>query len=163
MQDWLRRLTHLLVPVGIVGGLVMLGCASADMAGVLACIDGLFDYEVHLTLTIDDVEFDDLDQHTADVAAFMFSYDKMELSWLGYVQDEVAPGQPMQDTECLSAWEDNNVCMVPAGDRWVSGGGWYVMVNPLSPGAHTLHFTGAVGPMDSPFFSLDVSYDLMIE
>lgn len=34
MQDWLRRLTHLLVPVGIVGGLVMLGCASADMANV---------------------------------------------------------------------------------------------------------------------------------
>jgi hypothetical protein len=39
--------------------------------------------------------------------------------------------------------------------------GIYVMLKPLRPGDHTLHFSGAFGP--PPAFSLDVTYHLTVE
>ena len=36
--------------------------------------------------------------------------------------------------------------------------GYYLMLKPLSPGVHTLHFVGTI-----PGFSLDITYHLRID
>jgi hypothetical protein len=40
--------------------------------------------------------------------------------------------------------------------------GVFLMVAPLSVGEHTIRFIGVVGPLDSPFFSLDITYHLTV-
>lgn len=39
-------------------------------------------------------------------------------------------------------------------------GGYYVMLAPMPAGLHTIHFGGSVG--DPPFFTLDVTYNLLV-
>lgn len=42
--------------------------------------------------------------------------------------------------------------------------GYWIMVPPLSPGAHTLQFSGALcSPPGTPFFEVDVTYSLTVE
>ena len=37
-----------------------------------------------------------------------------------------------------------------------------VMLAPLSPGHHTIHFVGIVGPVSSPFVEIDVTYNINV-
>jgi len=41
--------------------------------------------------------------------------------------------------------------------------GFYLMLEPLCPGKHTLHFRGRIGPAADPTFELEVTYDLTVE
>jgi hypothetical protein len=36
------------------------------------------------------------------------------------------------------------------------------MVAPLSVGQHTIHFVGVVGPVASPFFFKDITYNITV-
>jgi hypothetical protein len=40
--------------------------------------------------------------------------------------------------------------------------GVYLMSAPLAPGRHTIHFTGIVGPADSPYVSQDITYQITV-
>lgn len=40
--------------------------------------------------------------------------------------------------------------------------GVFLMLAPLSVGDHTIRFVGVVGPLESPFFSLDITYHLKV-
>lgn len=40
--------------------------------------------------------------------------------------------------------------------------GVYLMLSPLSPGKHSIHFVGVVGPVSSPFVEDDITYDITV-
>jgi hypothetical protein len=40
--------------------------------------------------------------------------------------------------------------------------GVYLMLSPLSPGRHSIHFVGVVGPVGSPFVEDDITYDITV-
>jgi hypothetical protein len=55
----------------------------------------------------------------------------------------------------------DNVFGVPAGVYYPAiDSGYYVMLPPLSPGQHTIHFAGTIGFFG---FSLDVTYNLTVQ
>lgn len=49
---------------------------------------------------------------------------------------------------------------IPGGTYWGVDDGYYVMLKPLSPGAHTLNFKGGYPDFD---FYIDVTYELIVE
>jgi len=56
---------------------------------------------------------------------------------------------------------DDNIFGVPAGVYYPAvDSGYYVMLQPLSPGPHTIHFAGTIGFFG---FSLDVTYNLTVQ
>ena len=40
--------------------------------------------------------------------------------------------------------------------------GVFLMLSPLSVGQHTIHFVGVVGPVASPFFFKDITYNITV-
>ena len=65
----------------------------------------------------------------------------------------------------------DNIVAVAEGEPCLPGGltvypavadGVYLMVSPLSPGKHTIHFVGVAGPLISPFLKLDITYELTV-
>jgi hypothetical protein len=67
--------------------------------------------------------------------------------------------------------EKNNVVAVATGDPCLPGGltvyptvadGVYLMVAPLAPGRHTIHYIGVAGPLSAPFLVLDITYDITV-
>jgi hypothetical protein len=51
----------------------------------------------------------------------------------------------------------NNVLGVPAGRVTSLGDGYYLLLRPLAPGRHTIHFTGTLTPPEFTF-TLDIMY-----
>ena len=67
--------------------------------------------------------------------------------------------------------EEDNVLAALGGETCVPGGltvypaeaeGVYLMLAPLSPGNHSIHTVGVVGPVETPFFVQDVIYDITV-
>jgi len=67
--------------------------------------------------------------------------------------------------------EKDNVVAVAEGEPCLPGGltvypavadGVYLMLSPLSPGRHTIHFVGVAGPLNAPFLALDITYDITV-
>jgi hypothetical protein len=67
--------------------------------------------------------------------------------------------------------EKDNIVAVSEGEPCLPGGltvypavadGVYLMLSPLSPGRHTIHFVGVAGPLSSPFLKLDITYDIEV-
>ncbi len=55
----------------------------------------------------------------------------------------------------------DNLLGVPAGIYYPAvDSGYYVLLNPLSKGPHTIRFSATIGAFD---FSLDVTYEIMIQ
>ena len=42
------------------------------------------------------------------------------------------------------------------------GDGVYLMLAPLSPGKHTIHTVGVVGPASAPFVMVDITSDIRV-
>jgi len=40
--------------------------------------------------------------------------------------------------------------------------GIFLLVPPLAPGKHTIHFVGVAGPIASPFFAVDLTYNITV-
>lgn len=40
--------------------------------------------------------------------------------------------------------------------------GVYLMLSPFSPGKHTIHYIGVVGPANQPYFTQDITYDITV-
>ena len=68
--------------------------------------------------------------------------------------------------------ERGNVLAAFDGDPCLGGGvtiypavayGDYLMLSPLSPGKHTIHVVGVVGPESSPFVEDNITYDITVE
>jgi len=94
-------------------------------------------------------------------------------TWGNYIQDVFfeVDGVPIQDIAAQRvespqfglAPPDPNILGVPGGEGTAVGDGYYVLLAPLSPGAHTLHYGGrAVG---TPFgdFGTDVTDHITIQ
>ena len=67
--------------------------------------------------------------------------------------------------------EFGNVLGLVEGEPCIPGGltiypavadGNYLMVAPLSPGKHTIHFVGIAGPLATPFLEFDVTYEILV-
>jgi hypothetical protein len=67
--------------------------------------------------------------------------------------------------------EKDNIVAVSEGEPCLPGGltmypavadGVYLMLSPLPPGKHTIHFVGVAGPLSSPFVALDITYDITV-
>ncbi len=67
--------------------------------------------------------------------------------------------------------EKDNIVAVSEGEPCLPGkltvypavaDGVYLMLSPLSPGRHTIHFVGVAGPLSSPFLKLDITYDIEV-
>jgi hypothetical protein len=67
--------------------------------------------------------------------------------------------------------EKDNIVAVAEGEPCLPGGltvypavadGVYLMLSPLSPGKHTIHFVGVAGPLSKPFLKLDLTYDITV-
>jgi hypothetical protein len=67
--------------------------------------------------------------------------------------------------------EKDNIVAVSEGEPCLTGGltiypavadGVYLMLAPLAPGRHSIHFVGVAGPLDSPFLKLDITYDITV-
>ncbi|MGA2246664.1 MAG: hypothetical protein ABSH48_16855 [Verrucomicrobiota bacterium] len=67
--------------------------------------------------------------------------------------------------------EKDNIVAVSEGEPCLPGGltvypavadGVYLMLAPLSPGKHMIHFVGEAGPLISPFLKLDITYDITV-
>jgi len=67
--------------------------------------------------------------------------------------------------------EKNNVVAVATGDPCLPGGltvypavadGVYLMLAPLAPGKHTIHYVGVAGPLSAPFLVLDITYEITV-
>lgn len=67
-----------------------------------------------------------------------------------------------------TAFKDNVVANV-YGETCIPGGltiypavadGMYLMVAPLPPGHHTIHWIGVVGPASAPYFTQDITYTI---
>ena len=67
--------------------------------------------------------------------------------------------------------EKDNVVAGFFGEPCIPGGltiypavadGVYLMLSPLSPGQHTIHFVGVAGPVSSPFVKDDITYEIKV-
>ena len=67
--------------------------------------------------------------------------------------------------------KEHNIVAVAEGEPCLPGeltvypavaDGVYLMLSPLSPGKHTIHFVGVAGPLSSPFLKLDITYDISV-
>ena len=67
--------------------------------------------------------------------------------------------------------EKDNIVAVSEGEPCLPGGltvwpavadGAYLMLAPLSPGEHVIHFVGVGGPLSSPFVKLDITYHITV-
>jgi hypothetical protein len=54
---------------------------------------------------------------------------------------------------------DNNVLFVPAGEGYMAGDGYYLLLAPLSKGQHMIHFKGSFG---FPNFTSEETYHLTV-
>lgn len=67
--------------------------------------------------------------------------------------------------------EKDNIVAVSEGEPCLPGGltiypavadGVYLMLAPLAPGRHSIHFVGVAGPLSSPFLKIDITYDITV-
>ncbi len=67
--------------------------------------------------------------------------------------------------------KEHNIVAVAEGEPCLPGeltvypavaDGVYLMLSPLSPGKHTIHFVGVAGPLTAPFLKLDITYDISV-
>jgi hypothetical protein len=67
--------------------------------------------------------------------------------------------------------EKDNIVAVSEGEPCLPGGltmypavadGVYLMLAPLSPGKHLIHFVGVAGPLSAPFLKIDITYDITV-
>ncbi len=65
-------------------------------------------------------------------------------------------------TTCAGPIADN-ACGIPVGtEREAVTDGYWVMLHPLSPGAHQIHFAAGVLVSGQTIFSLDITYSLVV-
>ncbi|MGH2626780.1 MAG: dockerin type I repeat-containing protein, partial [Anaerolineales bacterium] len=58
---------------------------------------------------------------------------------------------------------DENILGVPAGSGLLVSDGYWLMLPPLTPGEHTVHFTGLLGGGPFAGFSQDMTYHLTVD
>jgi hypothetical protein len=104
----------------------------------------LMDLETTMSLTIDGVAVEDLEEYRAHTASF----------------PTIAPADADDRIHTCSGAIRENTCGVPVGSpRGTVSDGHWAMVRPLPPGEHQIHFTGGVPSFG---FSLDITYDIVV-
>jgi hypothetical protein len=104
-----------------------------------------------LFATLDGREIGGLTSYQGDSPSFEVTYTSEEPSW---------QYDPASGTDCLLPWAEGNVCGVEVGKpKLVHGIGYWLMLEPLAPGPHVLHFRGGFEAIQ---FSTDVTYVLNV-
>jgi len=105
--------------------------------------------EVTMTLDVDGHAITGLEEGRAETAKFI----DPTMSVMDDAFGSMCSG-PIRD----------NTCNVPVGSsRNCIGDGYWVMLKPLAPGKHDLHFTGKIVFAPDSSFELDVSYAITVE
>ena len=126
------------------------GCptfTSNTVAQLQAEADGNWSYVTEATCTIDGVAVAGLDNPQTTsyfTEATPFSYTTALSDSILYT--------PAYDLTCIPG----GTTIGPA-----VADGVYLMLAPLAPGKHTLHFTGIVGPTNAPFLDVDLTYQIV--
>jgi len=127
------------------------GCptfTSNTVAQLQAEADGNWSYVTETTCTIDGVAVAGLDdpQTTSYYAqAAPFSYTVALTDSILYL--------PPYDEPCIPG----GTTISPA-----VADGVYLMLAPLAPGIHTIHFVGIVGPTNAPYLDIDLTYQITV-
>ncbi|MCY2954402.1 MAG: PEP-CTERM sorting domain-containing protein [Planctomycetota bacterium] len=84
----------------------------------------------------------------------------------GVVVTDIADRAEMTEGGFFATFPLNNVYSVPADRQnlpWISyAEGYYIMLEPLSPGQHEINFGGRFGPATAPIFELDITYNVTV-
>jgi hypothetical protein len=109
---------------------------------------GTMDLDKTLTLEIDGQAVDGLDEYRAhsDTFASLAPEDMEDRVW----------------TICAGPIRDNACGVLVGSEREVVTDGYWVMLRPLPPGDHQIHFASSVIVSGQTVFSLDITYDLVV-
>lgn len=137
-------------------------CALLQADALAGCFDGFFD-EAALVVELDGEPLENPTSYLVPTTLTELTYEGADPSLFFTPADAVEPGVPAADAECAAPLSEPNACDAPAGPRPASAGGFWVMLDHLPPGEHTVRFGGALGPAESPLLELDVTYELTVE
>jgi hypothetical protein len=128
-------------------------CPLTSEEGVLDYASAFpFGFEIELDVVIDGEPLEGLEDYLTYSHAF-------ELMYTGDSESQMYEEEDAYD--CAQPWPDDNVCDVPGGSpRWIAGAGYYVMLEPLPPGEHTLYIRGALPEVPH---TAEVTYTLTAE
>jgi len=73
---------------------------------------------------------------TVELVNHLVVVDAWELTWPEHGQSLLY--EPDAGVECALPWEEDNACGAEPGPRIASTGGWYILLEPLPEGHHTL-------------------------
>ncbi len=114
-------------------------CASADYDGTSGAV-------MELEAELDGYSIPMLEDHLSGVSE-MFSWGSPGTDPAEYLFWGVRPVEP-------------NQCGFPEGNRQGVTNGYWLMLKPLSPGQHTLHFVGKKTAANGSVFKVDLTYNL---
>jgi len=128
-------------------------CDYLDEAGLLSCLEfpvpGLTEV---LQVDLDGVAVEDVEDWVFTSEVFEIHTPDDNLSHLYYEDPSFDCGDP---------WEDGNLCGAPTGEiKLMITAGYYLMLEPLEPGEHTLHIHGGI--VEAEWYT-DVTYNLTQE
>jgi hypothetical protein len=121
------------------------GCQyMSTEAELLEC--GRLEPEHSVSLSIDGVAIEDLEGYHTQSAPF----------------EVLGPGdRSLNAMPCIGPIGPNH-CEIPEGTRRIGvTDGYWVMLRPLPPGPHTIHFAGSTGPASAPW-ALDMTYQITV-
>jgi hypothetical protein len=123
------------------------GCSTpATEAELTTCAQGGIDgVPTTMSVIVDGQELDDPAAYVATSSQFSWTAPADEAD---YLFPGIGP---------ITA----NTCGIAEGDRYGVTDGYWIMMKPLSPGQHTVEFSGSIGATDP--FTLHVSYDITQE
>lgn len=128
-------------------------CALANEEGVLDYVSAFpFGFAAELEVTIDGEPIEGLEDYLTISSAFELMYTVDAPSQM-YMEED--------DYDCAQPWPDDNVCDVTGGSpRTIAGAGYYLMLEPLPAGEHTLYIRGALPEVPH---TAEVTYHLTAE
>lgn len=139
-----------------------LDCEYADPAFLDNSAEAWLEFPVRMEVEVDGESIPNLERFATISSTFHYEYTSSEPSWLWHPQCTDPPDcLPVEDFDCILPWEDGNVCGELPGLKYFITPGYWVMVEPLDTGEHTIRIHAIMNPTD-PWFELDVTYNLNV-
>jgi hypothetical protein len=137
-------------------------CAFADQDFLDDQAESFFEYPVRMEVELDGKPVRNLDRFGFASSTFHIEYTETSGSLLSHQACTDEPGcLPVEDVDCILDWEEGNECGMPAEQKHFISSGYWVMLEPLEPGSHTLRIYGVFNPSD-PYFTEDITYNITV-
>jgi len=121
-------------------------CAASHNSDLAVCASRGLELATDLFLEVDGVPLPSVAQQR--VATLPFTW--------------TAPANPADHVRSCLGPVPANSCGTPEGARFGQTDGYWIMLEPLPPGPHTIHFGGKLPAGTIPAFSLDMTYNLTV-